>query len=463
MNLLPASYQSPETVAAMQAAAAANGGSDYKALVCFFLYGGADSHNWLVPAGANPNVAHYNGARPTGVRIEQNELVAINGYSDWGLHPGLATFAGRFNPGGPQAAILRHVGTLDRFITKSEYGSNPRSRPDQLFSHNTQQDIWQAADAPDVPRVTGWFGRAASLVDPYFNPAQSLPSGAFSTLGATRQVEAFAGKPYSVLPGTSLVSYANNVWGLPNPTEVRNNLMLYDGAASRENATVRNAVYEAYAKAFTGAIDRQGYLTNPTSGLIALPSADDTALTNACPAVSGLNNPFLTPIKDVLRAVLSRDAGRFNQRRQVFFIGVGGWDHHSSLRSQHDRLTEHLNNAMVALASRFFSNGLGNNVVLFTETEFSRTLTSNATGGTDHAWAGHSLVLGGPVVRGLYGPEPDYTINGDKDTGSGRFIPDISTEQYFATLLKWFGVPEEQLPLVLPNLPAFAPRTLNFL
>jgi uncharacterized protein (DUF1501 family) len=104
-------------------------------------------------------------------------------------------------------------------------------------------------------------------------------------------------------------------------------------------------------------------------------------------------------------------------------------------------------------------------VVIFTESDFGRTLRSNSNAGTDHAWAGHSFVVGGPVVGGLYGPEPDYTIGGGVSDASplGRFIPRISTEQYYATLLRWFDVPDAQIPLILPALPLYSPATLGFL
>ena len=50
--------------------------------------------------------------------------------------------------------------------------------------------------------------------------------------------------------------------------------------------------------------------------------------------------------------------------------------------------------------------GVGASVTTFTQSDFGRTLTSNGDG-TDHAWGGNQLVIGGAVAgRTLYGRYP---------------------------------------------------------
>ena len=90
-------------------------------------------------------------------------------------------------------------------------------------------------------------------------------------------------------------------------------------------------------------------------------------------------------------------------------------------------------------------------------------MTSNGDG-TDHAWAGNQIVLGGAVNgRDIYGSYPTLEIGGPEDVGGGRIIPSTSADQYAATLAKWFGIPDVDLDTVAPNLSNFAQRDLGFM
>ena len=88
-------------------------------------------------------------------------------------------------------------------------------------------------------------------------------------------------------------------------------------------------------------------------------------------------------------------------------------------------------------------------------TDFGRTLTSNGDG-TDHAWGGNVMVMGGGVNGGrVYGTYPSLALDSDLDVGRGSLIPQISTDEYFAELAQWFGVSNSDLPLIFPNINNF--------
>ena len=53
--------------------------------------------------------------------------------------------------------------------------------------------------------------------------------------------------------------------------------------------------------------------------------------------------------------------------------------------------------------------------------------------------------------------------NGALDVGGGRIIPTVSADQYAATLASWFGVEENDLNKIAPNLANFSTRNLGFL
>jgi len=100
--------------------------------------------------------------------------------------------------------------------------------------------------------------------------------------------------------------------------------------------------------------------------------------------------------------------------------------------------------------------GLANDVVTFTASDFGRSLRSNGAG-TDHAWGSNTMVFGGAVDGGkIFGTYPDLRLGSPDDIGyGGRFLPSTSVDQYFAELLRWFGVSAGSMSYVLPNIANF--------
>ncbi len=99
--------------------------------------------------------------------------------------------------------------------------------------------------------------------------------------------------------------------------------------------------------------------------------------------------------------------------------------------------------------------GVADRVTTFTASDFGRTLSSNGRG-SDHAWGGNHLVMGGAVTGGdIYGSFPELYLGNPLDAERGRLIPTTSVDEYFAEMALWFGVPAADLGLVLPNLGRF--------
>jgi uncharacterized protein (DUF1501 family) len=480
MSVAPASFTSPATVAALQSAAAAGGGDDFRAVICIFLFGGNDGHQMLVPR-TGVNAAVYQAARPfdpattpvtnnVGVGLTETPLHEIN--ADYRFHPRMVNMFQAWNDS--KLAVVREVGTLNQPTTKDLYFANPRNRPDQLFAHNIQQDQWQAADMPYTPRITGWFGRAANLMDPYFNAGLTNPiSGMMSIAGQRLQTRAYGGKRPSVFGASNTTPIqlmpVGSAMGFTGFNSLRD--LMYEGVV--EGPVHRNAMHQMMSAAWNDSKQAQATLN---TSLQPLPAAVATLIDNATPAVTLPNsvnqgNPLREALKVATRLLLSRGSSHFNHRRQMIFLQLGGFDNHNNLRANHDHLVAHIDNAVGAFraAMAHADVNLTNNVTLFFETEFGRTMQSNGTKGTDHGWSNHSFVVGGPVVGGMYGQQIDYTLGGPDDTGNpgssalGRYIPRMSIEQYYAEILRWFGLPESVMPLALPNYAAFSPTDLGFL
>lgn len=123
--------------------------------------------------------------------------------------------------------------------------------------------------------------------------------------------------------------------------------------------------------------------------------------------------------------------------------------------------------------------GLADKVTQFTISDFGRTMNPAGAGvsvGSDHAWGNHQFIVGGSVTASdFYGinasngtPYPALVLDGpdDTDTGigsRGRWIPTTSIEQYAATLARWFGLPDADLPAVFTNSGNFPSTNLGFM
>ena len=133
---------------------------------------------------------------------------------------------------------------------------------------------------------------------------------------------------------------------------------------------------------------------------------------------------------------------------------------------QHQRLAEPLGSVASSIA--YFQQsmeklGIARNVTLFTASDFGCALLSNGDG-SDHGWGGHHFIVGGAVRGGkVYGQFPDVALNTTTNVGNGRRLPTTAVDQYAATLARWMGVPDADLPLVLPNIGNFNQRNLGFM
>lgn len=109
----------------------------------------------------------------------------------------------------------------------------------------------------------------------------------------------------------------------------------------------------------------------------------------------------------------------------MFHVQHGGYDTHQNLDDIVGGLISELDTALDNFADEMKMQNLWDNVTVITLSDFGRTLTSNGLG-TDHAWGGHNVIMGGSVAGGtILGQYPDqlHQVAGSLNIGRGRIIP----------------------------------------
>ena len=409
--------------------------TDYKALICLFLFGGNDANNLIIPHDTS-GYASYAAARGT-LAIPQNTilpLTMLNGDGrDFALHPNLVELQGLFNQG--KLGIVTNVGTLVAPVTRAQYLAGGAAVPPQLFSHADQSVQWQTS-VPDVISKTGWGGRMADML-------QSLNAGSNISLNIS-------------IAGTNTFEVGNTV--LPYSISPNGSVGLagFDGSA---NANVRLQAFK-------------DLLALPHNNLFEQAYADTVSRSIAANDLlaSALANPpvFQTPfpasnlgqqLSMIAKLIAARD--NLSMKRQIFFCSVGGYDTHGDQLTGQANLFTELSQALNAFYAATVQLGVASQVTTFSASDFGRTYPTNGSG-SDHGWGSHQLVLGGAVQGGrLFGTFPTLAVNGPDDTGQGRWIPTTSVDEFSATLATWFGVAASDLATVLPNIGRFAHPNLG--
>ena len=413
----------------------------YKALVCLFLFGGCDTQDMLIGydqpsydrwAEARRSILdRFPGGAEEGARARANLLAldplnaaSLNGRQA-ALPPEMAGIKSLFDRGA--AAFVPNVGPLVEPTTRQAVEDGFARLPSRLQSHNDQQSTWQAFSVEGAGQ--GWGGQVLDA----FN--QTSPYTAISVSGQTvflsgadtRQLQLSSSGSIRRAFGTD-----RRVYNSDDATE-RLRAFYRSGADHLEHPMMRDLV-RAQAKAIDD--------TETLSTLMEEASLGEQIIVDG--------NRLSTQLATVADLISARSALDVN--RQIFFVGMGGFDTHNDHAGRMPGLWSTISEAVSSFYNGLEAAGLGDQVTLFTASDFGRTLSANASG-TDHGWGGHQLVVGGSVRGGMiHGALPSLDPGHDQEyRDRGALIPQTSIDQYASELGRWFGLGESELNTVFPN------------
>ncbi len=432
--------------------------------------------------------------------------LALSG-GQYALNPAIPELQALYNAG--RLAFVANVGPLVFPMRRSNFNST--ARPPNLYSHNDQTSLWQIGAGDTASDPMGWGGKMAGAL--LGVPPGSGLAPCISIAGSTRYLtgEYPAGQtiaPYRLStsgtnPATSLGNYGVGDTAGSKRREVLTGLLneTYPQAFSNEygdildrsmnlsitvNAAIQNLTVPAPPNGSPLAI-----FNSLVAGTALVTTATPPAGFPPNSTIPGIPNTGIgSQLRQVARMIAVSRAGQgtIQANRQVFFVRTGGydthdgqipaatpngnvWGGHQGLLQQIAQAMNGFYNAMIALNNVPGYAGVLNEVVTHTMSEFSRTINSNGNG-TDHAWGqvamvmGASAASGGPLNGGqVYGRYPLQVLgrqypNAAPDVygecfNRGEFLPTTATEQMSASLARWMGLSNTELPSVFPNIDNF--------
>jgi uncharacterized protein (DUF1501 family) len=406
---------------------------DYKALVCILLAGGNDSYNMLVPYTGE--IYDQYAATRSNLALPQGSILPLN-YTDgsgyqYAVHPSMPEVQQLFNDG--KLAFVSNVGTLREPTTKQQILAGTATLPLGLLSHADQIQQWQTS-LPQERSAKGWGGRMADILST-LNTNQDVAMG-ISLAGVN-----------TFQTGNDVVEYA-----IQNTGNGSVGIEFLDGTdpfSQFLGGSVESLLNQQYQDIFKSTY--AGKVINSHDQHLLF----SASIASVPPFLSPFtqSNPISKSLQMVAKSIAAHQS--LGHSRQTYFITFGGWDHHDEVLNNQTAMLAIVSQAMAEFQAALEEIQMADCVTTYTISDFARTLTSNGNG-TDHAWGGNSIVMGGSVNGGqIYGQYPSLALGSDFEVGNGVLLPTTSADAYFAELAMWMGVEPGDIPYVLPNIGNF--------
>ena len=379
-------------------------------LVVLQLTGGNDPLNTLVPYG---NPLYYDN-RPA-VHIRPDAVLPID--DSYGFHPNMAAIKPFYDRG--KMAIINGVGY-----------ANPN------YSHFRSMDIWYTAE-PDKIAVDGWLGKLVRELDP---KAENVLTAVNFGRGLPRALS-LSGVPVATvaeLDSYGLLTSLASVSQRESALEVFS--CMYDdgwndkGLPEMKPRTLNERMGEVIR-----------YMGQ--TGLDAKKGADilSTALDDYTSTVTYPNTPLAASLRGIAQVKLAGLGTR------VFYAAHGSFDTHAGQLAGHGLLLKEVSEAVAAFFADLKEHHADEDVVMLIWSEFGRRVRDNGTG-TDHGAGGMAILLGEPVIGGLYGEYPSLK---EDDLTGGNLSYNVDFRSTYSSILeRWMQI--DAAPIVGGRFEQFA-------
>jgi len=351
-----------------------------KKLVIIQLSGGNDGLNTIVPYR---NDLYYQ-LRPQ-LSIAGDKVLKVS--DELGFNPALAPLQSIYDKG--YLGVLNNVGYPN---------------PDR--SHFRSMDIWHTASDSTTYLKTGWLGRYldASCID----------------CNAGHQAIEIDDVLSLALKGEN-----NKGMALKNPKRLYDVLHgnLFQKLAENNSANHSDEPTVSYLyKTMAETISSSDYIYAKSKISKAIITYPETEFANRLKTISQL----------ITSGIDTR----------VYYSSLSGFDTHVRQMPVHERLLGIYADAVNAFVADLEANGVFENVLIMTFSEFGRRVSQNASGGTDHGTANNLFLIGKSLKqKGFINETPDL-----RKLDQGDLIHTVDFRSVYTTVIdKWLETDSQKI------------------